>query len=422
MYTGGSENMGKKFDSRVEKAVDILWLHMQFDRGLEARKLLEEAAAEKDADAYFFLARCYAGSCFVNSSFGLEEDNTLWEEYLNKSIENGSAVGMFGAKRFGGFRPRCGSYIQKPYQTAKEVWDEVKRLADDGELFCQILLANAYYYGDPAYFFGIDIQRLSQNEWEGKLHEWTLKAIPIYENLIAHGVMMGLVNYIDIVRSGDNGIPKDEKKARQLEQIGADHDMSWYQIKVGRYLEESNLNKAEEYYNRALKLHDMDACYYLGSLYSFNGKRKQDLQKAKYYFEMGLAGDPESNGCNNRLGEIYFYGGDGIEADYSKAVQHFLAASNQDNHWAYDMLGMCYLKGLGTETDYKKAKLEFERYQPSALAAIGLGEIYAYGLGVPEDIAKGIHFWQKYPDHPQVKENMKNFKRSLLGSWKRKKV
>lgn len=413
--------MKKKFDSRVERAVDILWLHMQFDKGLEARQLLEEAAKEGDADAYFFLARCYAGSCFVNSSFGLEDNDTLWEEYLNKSIEGGSAVGMFGAKRFGGFQPRCGSYIQKPYQSAKEVWDEVEQLAEAGELFCQILLANAYYYGDLAYFFGIDVQRISQNEWEGKLHEWTLKAIPIYENLIAHGVMMGLVNYIDIVRSGDNGIPKDEKKAQQLEQIGADHDMSWYQIKVGQNLEKTNLDKAEEYYNRALRLQDMDACYYLGKLYSFNGKRKRDLQKAKYYFEMGLEADPESTGCNNCLGEIYFYGGDGIEADYHKAVAHFLEASKQDNHWACNMLGTCYLKGLGTEVDYGKAKKEFERFKPDTLSAIGLGEIYAYGLGVPVDIAKGISFWQRYPDHARVKENMQNFKRGLLGGWKRRK-
>ncbi len=413
--------MKKKFDSRVEKAVDILWLHMQFERGLEARGLLEEAAKEGDADACFFLARCYAGSCFVNASFGLEEDDALTEEYLNRSIENGSAVGMFGGKRFGGFSPRSGSFIHAPYQSAKEVWDEVERLAEDGQLFCQILLANAYYYGDPAYFFGIDVQRISRNEWEGKLHEWTLKAIPIYENLIAHGVMMGLVNYIDIVRSGDNGIPKNEEKAKQLERIGADHNMSWYQIKVGKDLEGIDLNKAEEYYNRALQLHDMDACYYLGKLYSFNGKRARDLKKAKYYFEMGLEADPESTGCNNLLGEIYFYGGDGIEIDYRKAVKHFLAASEMDNHWAFGMLGTCYLKGLGVDMDYAKAKKEFDRFKPDVLSAIGLGEIYAYGLGVQADINRGIGFWQKYPDHPRVKENMQNFKKGLLGGWKRKK-
>lgn len=413
--------MEKGFDSRVEKAVDILWLHMQFDRGLEARKLLEEAAEEGDADACFFLARCYAGSCFVNASFCLEEDDVLSEEYLNKSIENGSAVGMFGGKRFGGFRPRCGSFVHEPYQSAKEVWNEVEQLAEGGELFCQILLANAYYYGDPAYFFGVNVQRISRNEWEGKLHEWTLKAIPIYENLIAHGVMMGLVNYIDIMRSGDNGIPKNEEKARQLEQIGADHNMTWCQIKVGRYLEGTDPNKAEEYYNRALQLHDMDACYYLGKLYSFNGKQKQDLQKAKYYFEMGLEANPDSIGCNNCLGELYFYGGDGIAVDYDKAVKYFLKASEMDNHWACDMLGTCYLKGLGTEVDYAKAKKEFQRFQPEALSAIGLGEIYAYGLGVPADIAKGVSFFQKYPDHPRSKENMQNFKKGLLGGWKRRK-
>lgn len=413
--------MVKRFDKRVEQAVDILWLHMQFDRGLEARNLLEDAAKDGDADAYFFLARCYAGSCFVNSSFCLEEDDALSEEYLNKSIEAGSAVGMFGAKRFGGFEPRCGSYVHEPYQSAKEVWDEISEMAEAGDLFCQILIANAYYYGDPIYFFGIDVHRISKNEWDGKMHEWTLKAIPIYENLIAHGVMMGLVNYIDIVRSGDNGIPKDEEKARQLEQIGADHNMTWYQIKVGRNLEETNPKKAEEYYEKALRLHDMDACYYLGKLYSFGGKMDRDLQKAKYYFEMGLEANPESIGCNNCLGEIYFYGGDGIEVDYHKAVTYLLEASNRDNHWGCDMLGTCYLRGLGTEVDYAKAKIEFERYRPDALSAVGLGEIYAYGLGVPVNIEKGISFWQKYPDHPRVKENMQNFKKGLFGGWKRKK-
>lgn len=413
--------MAERFDKRVEQAVDILWLHMQFDRGQEAKKLLEEAAKDGDADACFFLARCYAGSCFVNPSFHLEEDDHTAFEYLNKSIEAGSAVGMFGAKRFGGFQPRGGSYVHEPYHSPKEVWDKVNQLAEAGELFSQILLANAYYYGDLVYFLEIDIRRLSKDEWDGKLHEWTLKAIPLYENLIAHGVMMGLGNYIDIVRSGDNGIPQNEEKARQLEQIGADHDMTWCQIKVGRNLEESNPKKAEEYYEKALRLHDMDACYYLGRLYSYNGRIKQDLQKAKHYFEMGLEANPESVGCNNQMGELYFYGGDGIEVDYRKAVDCFQKAYQKKNYWASDMLGTCYLKGLGVNVDYAKAKKEFERYKPDTLSAIGLGEIYAYGLGVPVDIAKGIGFWQKYPDHPRVKENMQNFKKGLFGGWKRKK-
>lgn len=406
--------MSQMFDERVEKAVDILWLHMQFDKGFEARNLLKEAAEEGDADACYFLARCYAGSRFVHSSFGLEEDKELWENYLNQSIENGSLVGMFGASSFMldgyGFCPR-GDVIQPPYHSAKEVWDEVNRLAENGELFCQILLADAYYHGDLTDYFGID----DIGEWDDEL-----KMAPIYENLIAHDVMTGIDNYIKAVRAGlGNNLP-DKKKAHQLEQIAADHDMPGYQMIVGEYLEDIDPDKAEEYYKHALRLHDMAAYYSLGRLHSFHGKGTKDLQKAKYYFEMGLEANPESAGCNNRLGEIYFYGGDGIEVDYHKAVEYFLKASQNGNHGACAMLGTCYLKGLGTEVDYAKAKKELERLSPpNPLLAIGLGEIYAYGLGVPADIEKGIRLWQKYPDHPRVKENMKNFKKGLFGGWKR---
>lgn len=180
---------------------------MQFDRGFEARNLLKEAAEEGDADACYFLARCYAGSRFVHSSFGLEEDKELWENYLNQSIENGSLVGMFGASSFvlDGFCPR-GNFIQPPYHSAKEVWDEVNRLAENGELFCQILLADAYHCGVLSDYFGIS---------HGDLKEWNSKEISIYEKLIAHDVMAGIDNYIKSVCSGEYDLA-DEKRRSNL--------------------------------------------------------------------------------------------------------------------------------------------------------------------------------------------------------------
>ena len=82
------------------------------------------------------------------------------------------------------------------------------------------------------------------------------------------------------------------------------------------------------------------------------------------------------------------------------------------------MLGTCYLKGLGTQVDYVKAKEEFERCPEKALSAVGLGEIYAYGLGVPVDIKKAMSYLDKFPQHEHVIANKKNFKRTLFG-WKR---
>ena len=81
------------------------------------------------------------------------------------------------------------------------------------------------------------------------------------------------------------------------------------------------------------------------------------------------------------------------------------------------MLGHCYLKGLGTGVDYAAAKTEFLVYTGDKLSAIGLGEIYCYGLGVKQDIAKGMTYLNRFADDPRVKEIKSHFKKRLFG-WK----
>ena len=53
------------------------------------------------------------------------------------------------------------------------------------------------------------------------------------------------------------------------------------------------------------------------------------------------------------------------------------------------------------------------------LCIIGLGEIYAYGLGVPQDIKRGMEYWNKLPQDERVLEHKQNFKKTLFG-WKQK--
>mgnify|MGYP002515126688 CR=1 FL=1 len=65
------------------------------------------------------------------------------------------------------------------------------------------------------------------------------------------------------------------------------------------------------------------------------------------------------------------------------------------------------------------SKEELERYPGEALSAVGLGEIYAYGLGVPVDIKKAMTYWDKFPKHEHVIEHKKHFKKTLFGGWKR---
>lgn len=409
----------KAFDERIEKAVSILWCDRQLERGREAMELLEEAAEEGHGDACYFLARCYAGPSYVDAGFGFPENDEKAYQYLDMSIEQGSAVGMFGARRFGGYKPKGGSFIHAPYESSREIWEEVCAIANSGEKFIKYLVANAYYYGDVAQLTEVDFASETNEQIDNQFKKWAETAIDMYEELLEQDMIMGISNYIDIITSGDYGVPKNKKRAKELELIGAQKGLPYYMVKVGQELEGTQAEKSKEYYEKALRHRQTIAGYYLGKLYTLGGKLPRNLKKARDYFEDCLACGTEIIGCHNHLGEIYFYGGDGIEADYQRAVFHLLEACSRGNYWGSDMLGTCYLKGLGISKDYGKALEELSRYPGETLSAIGLGEIYAYGLGVAIDIKKAMNYWNAFPKHPAVMENKKNFKRTLFG-WKRK--
>ena len=148
--------MIKLFDKRVSDAVHTIWVKQDFENGDIAKKILEKAAAEGDGDACYFLGRCYLGECFVNPAFGFLEDDQLGFEYFNKSLEYGSAVGMFGSMRAVGFEPTRGTYVYPPYVSLREIWAVVNEMAENGELFCQYMIATAYYFGDVIKFLEFD--------------------------------------------------------------------------------------------------------------------------------------------------------------------------------------------------------------------------------------------------------------------------
>ena len=49
-----------------------------------------------------------------------------------------------------------------------------------------------------------------------------------------------------------------------------------------------------------------------------------------------------------------------------------------------------------------------------------LGYLYARGLGGPEDIAKGVEYLQKASEVPEAKEELRHYKKTLLGKWVRR--
>ena len=406
-------------ESKINKAVLILWVNKDFSKGTMAYQLLEDAKEEGNPDAYYFMARCHAGKSYVKPDFGFEDNDKKVHDLLDLAIENGSALAMFSARRFGGYKPKNGSYIHAPYTSEREVWDTVCAQAEQGNIFTKYLVANAYYYGDVVEILGIDLEAAGSAVALTTIKDYVLTAAKMYEELMAEGFTLCINNYINIFKSGDYGIPKNPQKVMEAERIAADNGEPYYMVEVGTRLLNKDPQKAAEYFERALSLGFAPGGLNLGKMYSIGGQLPQDLYRAIQLIRGCLDAGSCLTACNNRLGEIYFKGGNGVNVDYDRAFAHFMEAYKDKNYWASDMVGTCYLKGLGTVRDYNKALTEFLRYPDEELAIIGMGEIYAYGLGVPQDIKRGMEYWKKLPGNERVQENMRNFKKTLFG-WKQK--
>lgn len=412
--------MANTFDKRVKYAIDNLWVSIHSGNGEEAKKKLEEAAADGDGDACYFLGRCYSGPSFVDAGFGFPENDALARQYFDKSLELGSAVGMFAARRLAGYRPKGGTYIHPPYHSLKEIWDTVYEMAEAGEVFCQYLVGNAYYYRDVSEFLDINAKTVPNIEDYVRLkHEWARAAISWYEKCIRQGMCIVVIPMIKMYTSGEAGIPKQPEKVKELEYLGAKAGIGFYESKIGyEYFMKDRLKEAEPFLENAVKHGEKNALFYLASLRTFRGLKPHDLNQARKYLEESLKCGCSVTDSHNLLGEIYFHGGDGIIPDYSEAFSHLTAAYQAGSTWGTDMLGTCYLQGLGTEPDYKKARELFELEPARLLSVIGTGEILAYGLGVKPDIPSAMMYWSKFPNNERVIENKKHFKRTLSG-WKR---
>ncbi len=95
--------------------------------------------------------------------------------------------------------------------------------------------------------------------------------------------------------------------------------------------------------------------------------------------------------CEIRGGEYVSYD----RANYQTALKVWLGQADAGDADAQNYVGEIYLKGLGTEPDYVKAREWFEKAaaQNSRRARINLGYLYEQGLGVDRDIAKALNLY-----------------------------
>lgn len=409
--------MGRFYNDKVEFAIQTIWGYSSEGKEEASLKYLTEAASKGDADACYFLGRCYLGRHFVPGKLHFKENTKLAREYFNQSIEGGSAIGMFAARRLGGFEPRSGTYIHAPYHSDKEIWDAVYQMAEDGEPFAQHVLATAYYYLDVTDFLHIDYWSLSEKKQKELEHACYTEAIRWYKASIENGIIMGIGNLYTILSSRKYNIQVEKENLQKLKAFGLECNDGYIEIVAAMELEKDNPDEALQLYQKALSHGEKDAYYYMGRMYTYGGAMPFDFGEAIDLFEKGIQSDNMTAECHEELGKLFYYGGNNdMLIYYKRAAKHFLA-SCKERDWAAAMLGTCYLKGRGVKCDYSLAREIFESYPNEIVSAIGLGEIYAYGLGVITDIPKAMNYWDKYPDNETVIANRKNFQKTEAG-WK----
>ena len=118
------------------------------------------------------------------------------------------------------------------------------------------------------------------------------------------------------------------------------------------------------------------------------------------------------------MGRLYFNGW-GTAVDYAQAVQ-WLERDKESEGIKYDLLGICYLLGRGCQQNPARGKAFLEKSRDSPYKSYGLGMMYAEGIGVREDIEKGVEYLKEAGNYGPAIEALKHYKKSLFGVWRRK--
>ena len=214
----------------------------------------------------------------------------------------------------------------------------------------------------------------------------------------------------------------DKSKAEAIARRGAELGYpDWQERYAGFVIKDgSRTQEALDLYFAAARQGQLSSWYYIGKTFQDGKLVPKDCVQAMKCYELGLQ-DPNQIGCANRAGELLFLGKDGVPQDYARAVQLFEQARGHKNTWGNDMLGICYLFGYGCQKNPEKALSLFQEVDYSSdLINYGLGTIYTQGLGVPEDIKKGVEYLQKAPKYAPAQEELLKFKKTFFGKWVRR--
>ncbi len=413
--------MGKYFSDVVDKAIEDIYYCCDNEKAKAAVEALFLAAKDGDGDACYILSRCLSGTCYGWGYHPFEENDAGAFVMLCEGISLGSAVAVLGALRRDMLTPELRETM--PFSSLKEAWDIVYQKAEDGSPFCQMMIGNTYYFLDT-----IEIEDRKESEFENKaawdawLREQIEQCIPWFEKAFSGGMMLAGRNYCHYYRDGRGDlIPPAPEKVTEIMRQGAQKGYPEWMYEWALHLNYYTEDKQKEALSWALKAAEaghLESWHIVGDIYRRGKIVKQDLPYALECYKKTADHGDDDYACS-WLGEMYFRGW-GTAVDYARAVQ-YLEQIRETKYALYDLLGICYLLGYGCQQHPALGKALLERSEKNTIYKnYGLGMMYAEGIGVRENIAKGVEYLKEAEDYEPAAEALKHYKKSFFGIWRRK--
>lgn len=224
------------------------------------------------------------------------------------------------------------------------------------------------------------------------------KGMHFLDTAIADGSNDALIEKAELLLDGVH-IEKDEAASFALFNQAAENQIPFAQNRMGYFYESGNLvdggpdlNKAFSFYNLAAQQNFAGGINNVGRLYKNGLLGDPDMEKARDYFEKGVA--LKSAYSMTELALMYEDGS--LHKDYQKSFELFNQAAELDYPFAVHAAAS-YLEN-GYHNQQPDAEAGFAYYQKGAelndLNSIyDLGRCYRYGVGTSENPDKAIEYY-----------------------------
>jgi TPR repeat protein/serine/threonine protein kinase len=140
----------------------------------------------------------------------------------------------------------------------------------------------------------------------------------------------------------------------------------------------------------------------LSDLLAIGGGIPADAEESARWLRLAAEGGLAAAQC--ALGHKYYYGNDGFEQSYEKAVACYRKAAEQGHADGEFWLGFMYKHGRGVRRNEAEGVAWYRRAaeQGHAVAAYNLGCSYDSGEGVPQDHAQAVAWYRRAADQGDI--------------------